>query len=79
MQERKVQVQMVAGAGLPSRLAPLSYVGRLSRPRHDPAPLRGYTGSNLAHFQTKMGPTRGPILRLVAGVRIGHYFRKRVA
>ena len=36
------------------------YVGRLRRSRHEPAPLRGDAGSNLLHFQTKMGPIRGP-------------------
>jgi hypothetical protein len=61
------QVFMVAGAGLAFATSWLSYVGRLRRPRHEPAPLRGYAGSNLLHFQMKMAPERGAILHLVAG------------
>ena len=62
-------IHLVAGAGLAFAAPPLSYVGQLRRPRHEPAPLRGFAGSNLLHFQMKMGPTRGPILHLVAGAR----------
>jgi len=46
-------VFLVAGAGLAFATSLLSYVGRLRRPRHEPAPLCGYAGSKLAHFQNR--------------------------
>ncbi len=62
-------IHLVAGVGFAFAPAGLSYVGRLLRPRHEPAPLRGYVGSNILHFQTKKGPsTRDPFLFGSGGV-----------
>ena len=50
---------MVAGAGFAIAASPLSYVGRLRLPRHDPAPLRGYADSKLVHQTNKKGRPLG--------------------
>ena len=51
-----------SGGRIALAASPLSYVGRPRRPRNEPAPLRGCAGSNIAHFQMKKGPTRGPFV-----------------
>ena len=50
------KIALVAGAGWPSRLTPLSYVGRLRRPRNEPA-----SQVQIGHaIQTKTAPEKGP-------------------
>ncbi len=80
---RAVGARSTAGnygsGGRIDRSPKLTFVGRLRRPRYKPAPLRGFAGSNLHHRQTKTGPTRGPILRLVAGAGLTVRGRSRLS
>jgi len=69
---------LVAGAGLAFAAAPLSYVGRLRRPRHEPAPLRGCAGSRVSCHAPKMKkpvPLGPALFILVAGARYVNYMQ----
>ena len=58
-------VFLVAGAGWPSRLTPLSYVGRLCRPRNEPASSQVQVGHTMQIKRPT--PCGAGLIHLVAG------------